>query len=168
MEYGFLFTCILCDLVVQSLWTQLSAPIEFVSQMSFMGLILSIRNDEVKEYGLRFLVLCLIMNLFHYDSYPVYLLSFGISVVIVKYWYRHIGSSFIEWLVIMTLALFIREFVMYLGLVMFHNYVGSFMFFMAKRGVWVILINLLLFKFVMNIRSFFHGLLIKRTRRDFQ
>lgn len=164
-----LYFCILIilDVCVASLWSHTSLSIQFVPYMSFMGLLVFARNDPVDAYIWRCLLLSFIMDLLHFGSFPVYFLSYGFGLIVVKLWYRHIGSSVFEWLVMMVIGLFVKEFVLYLTLSIIHNFNMSLMTFVASRSLWVILGNLILFPVVLQLRSMFNGLIVKRTYRDF-
>lgn len=145
----FIFFWLLVDFAVQSLANQrLFGPIVFVSQLHFLALLLMTNIDDRKEIVIKVLIISFIMDLFHYNSFPVFYISYGLSAILVRVWYRHIGSTLVETMVLMALGLFAKEIFLYGSLWVFLGTRFSLVDFLTTRSMIVILGNLVLFPLV--------------------
>ena len=108
------------------------------------------------------------MDLLHYQSFPVYYISYGASILLVRFWHKHISNSTFEKMLIVGIAIFIKEFILFKLL---ENHVGlnsSFMYFLSQRSFWIIMISILLLKVPMKIIELSDKLIKNHSKRHYQ
>lgn len=142
----YLGTLFLIDFIFQSIVVNFGvSSIHFVSQLHFVGLLLMARNDTYREILLRGVAACLFLDLIHYQSYPVLYLSYLIALVVVRFWYKHIGTSYFETLVMIMVGFFIKEVILWMALHLYLGFNSSFYTFVSLRSMWIVLGNAFFF-----------------------
>lgn len=140
---GLLF---LLDFIFQSIIVNYGvSSIHFVSQLHFVGLLLMARNDTYREILLRGALACFFLDLIHYESYPVLYFSYLIALVVVRFWYKHIGTSYFESLVMIMVGFFIKELILWMTLHLYLGFNSSLHTFISLRSMWIVLGNALIF-----------------------
>lgn len=136
----------LLDFLIQSVFNLTgSTRIFFVSQLHFMLLVLFAREDSRTEIVFKVLIMAFIMDLFEYQSFPVYYISYGIAIMVIRFWHRHISESYMEFVLLTGIGLFIKEVLLYATLTIQSQINMSFLNYLGSRTLWVILLNLILF-----------------------
>lgn len=142
---GLLLFLIMLDFLVQTIFNLRGFPeLMFVSQLHFMALLMMTKEDSRTDIIAKVVLVCFFMDLLHYQSFPIFYISYGISAIVIRIWYRHIGDTHLELSLLMALGLFIKEFVMYIVLIFLKNQNVMISDFLVNRAVWVVLGNLCL------------------------
>lgn len=154
--YGILLVLLLIiDFIIQSVFSlRMFRWIGFVSQLHFLGLLLMTDVDSRLEITLKVIVVAFVMDLFHYGSFPIYYISYGLSAMVVRIWYRHIGKTFVETTVLMAVGLFLKEVFLYASLYVFKGMHYPFTEFLATRSIWIIIGNLVLFPIAYSLFNY--------------
>lgn len=128
------------DFIFQSLFnTTHLTHIFFVSHLHFVGLVLYAREDDRVEITTKVLLVCLVMDLLQFKSFPVYYISYGLSILIIRFWHRHISDTYFERVLIVSLALFIKETLLF-NVLKFQGQVSiNYFMFLSSRSLWIIL-----------------------------
>lgn len=136
----------LLDFLIQSIFNLSgSTKIFFVSQLHFMLLVLFAREDSRTEIVFKVLIMAFIMDLFEYQSFPVYYIAYGISIMVIRFWHRHISESYMEFVLLSGIGLFIKEILLFVTLSIQSQINMSLLNYLGSRSLWIILFNLLLF-----------------------
>lgn len=122
-----------------------STRILVVSQLHFLLLVLFAREDSRTSIVVKVIVVALTMDLLQYKSFPVYYISYGIAIMVTRFWHRHISESYPELLLLGSVALFIKEILLFISLTLMNLTNMSVTTFIATRSLWVVLVNLILF-----------------------
>ena len=151
----FIFFWLIVDFAIQSFFDlRMFSAINYVSQLHFLALLLMTNIDSRKEIVVKVLIVAFVLDLFYYHSFPVYYVSYGLAAILVRIWYRHIGSTLIETSVLMAVGLFAKEVFLFLSLWVFLGIRYSLMDFLATRSLLVIVGNLVLFPLVYTSFAF--------------
>lgn len=165
MQAGFIATLLIMDMVFGSLITTLSpATITFISSLHFLGLILLLQNDSLLEIMMKVFLVSVWLDLNHIDSFPVFLFSYMITFLVIYKWRKYIGSTALEFTIMVILGLFLKEVLMYLALIMFKSYKGSIIGFVAYRSFWVIMGNLVFVPLVIWLHKQMHRAILQRAQ----
>lgn len=165
MQAAFLIILLLLDLLIGSVFSTFSTgSIVFVSSLHILGLVILAQNDNLVEMMVKVIAVTVWLDLNHIASYPVFLFSYVITFLIFYRWRKYVGSTSLEFLVMTILVLFIKEFMMYIALVMFKSYEGSLIGFIANRSFWVILGNVIFVPFVMWLHKQMHRIILQRAQ----
>lgn len=142
---GLLLLLIVLDFMVQTIFN-LGGFFElmFVSQLHFIALLMMTKEDSRADIIAKVVLVCFFMDLLHYQSFPIFYISYGISAIVIRIWYRHIGDTYLELSLLMALGLFIKEFAMYIVLYFLKDQNVLISDFLVNRAVWVVLGNLCL------------------------
>lgn len=142
---GLLLMLLTLDFLVQTVFNLRGFPeLMFVSQLHFMALLMMTKEDSRLEIFVKVILVCFFMDLVHYQSFPIFYISYGIAAIVIRIWYRHIGETHLELSLLMALGLFIKEFVMYILLYVLKDQNVLIRDFLVNRAVWVVLGNLCL------------------------
>lgn len=133
------------DYVVQNLFNGFGfEKIYFMSSLHFIALVIYSRKDERVYMTLKVLAVCFYLDLVHYNSFPVYYFSYGVSILIARIWHRHIGETYLEKTILVSLSIFIKEILLYLILNFKLDSYFTFSSFIVNRSLWVVIINAIL------------------------
>lgn len=150
-----IFILFVFDFVIQAVFNVAHIrPFFFVSQLHFIGLVLYAREDSRFEILTKVLAVSFIMDLFHYKSYPVYYISYGLSILVVRFWHRHISDSYLEKLLMVYLAIFMKETLLFYLLKIFEHINLSYFMFLSNRSIWIILFSSLLLPLALWVYNF--------------
>ncbi len=165
--HGLLLLSLLAlDFVIQAIFNSFGGPkILFVSQLHLLGLLMMTNKDNRFEITVKVLVVCFVMDMLHYQSFPIFYMSYGISAILIRIWYRHIGETVLELSLLMALGLFIKEAIMYAMIYIFKQQYIPFQTFLVDRTVWVIFGNLLFLPIVYRLFNYANKLIDKITYR---
>ena len=163
MHLFFIVVLLIADAFINAIGV--SFGINFVSvvgNLTFLGVILLMQNDDDKQTILKLFLLSLWMDLNHVNSFPIFLLSYLGTLVFIRYWKRHITTDLIEFSAVAILALFIKESIIYLLLGRIYQIEISYQTFFVERIFWVILINgLLVYPLLWFYKKIHHAILTK-------
>lgn len=81
----------------------------FVSNLGIVGLILSVRQMDLKSAMIVALVAGLIMDLTHYGYFLLYASVYVATVLLVRFWSNHVNDSRFELLILGILTIFVKE-----------------------------------------------------------
>ena len=110
MHFIFIASLLLLDTFISGIFNSIGfKQIFFVSNLAFLGIVLLIQNDSRKESILKAILLSFWMDLNHVDSFPVFFVSYTITILIMRLWQRQISGTYLEFSVIAVVALFIKE-----------------------------------------------------------
>ncbi|MEG0327567.1 MAG: hypothetical protein RR565_05825 [Erysipelothrix sp.] len=142
----------------------LSSKILFISNLHFLGLILLTQNDSKVESVVKAFLLGMWMDLTHVSTFPVFMIAYTGTIIILRWWDRHIGSSTFEYVLIGVVGLFIKEVALYILIVLTKNLQTSFMSFLAFRTFWVILGNVILCVIPLKLYQKMHSSILKQAQ----
>ncbi|NLW15832.1 MAG: hypothetical protein GX038_06230 [Erysipelothrix sp.] len=159
----------LIDFLLQSIFN-LSNPqhIQFVSNLHFIALVVYAREDDRTDIAIKVLLVSFFMDLIHLGSFPAYYLAYGISILVIRFWHRHVSDSYFEKMLIIGLALFIKEIVMFFALFVMGHVDVSITWFIANRSLWVILFNIVVFPIAYVIINKTNKLIKNYSKRHYQ
>ena len=110
MHFAFIVCLLMVDTVIAGVVNSLPVGnITFVSNLAFLGLILLIQTDSSKESIAKAALLSVWMDLNHISSFPVFFVSYVVTVLVMRVWQRQIGGNIIEFAIIAIVALFIKS-----------------------------------------------------------
>lgn len=157
------------DFIFQAVFNSLQLPsIFFVSQFHFIALVLYAREDSRVEILTKVIIVCFIMDLIHYQSFPIYYIAYGISILLIRFWHRHISDSFFEKMLIVGVALFIKEFLLFKTLEMYVGFNTTFMHFLSQRSFWIILVSVVFLKVPVKIIDLSEKMIKNYSKRHYQ
>ncbi len=134
------------DFIVQSIFNlSMSTRLLFVSQMHFILLVLYAREDSRDDIVLKVVLVAFFMDLIQYKSFPVYYISYGLAIMLIRFWHRHISDSYMEFVLLTGVALFVKEILLFMSLRIMNETTVGLTSFIVSRSLWVVLGNLLLF-----------------------
>lgn len=155
----------LLDLVFTSVFK--NVPIGnslFVSNLAFMGLVLLTRNDNIEDSVLKAAGLGLWMDMNHINSFPLYIVVYVVTILFVRTWSRYLGYNLGEFIVMVIIAIFFKEILLYIGLVLTQGYSIQFINYVSTRVFWVLLGNILLIPIVRKTYDIAHMQIVKRAK----
>lgn len=165
MHGVFLASLLVLDLIIGSLVVSLStSAVVFVSSLHFIGLILLMQNDDIVEIMVKVFLVSVWLDLNHIGSFPVFLIAYMTTFLIMYRWRKYVGSTIHELAIMVILGLFVKEVLMYVGLIMFQSYSGSLIGFITYRSFWVIFGNLVFVPLVIVIHKQMHRLIMQRAQ----
>lgn len=160
----YLISLFLIDLILSSLALAfLPKAILFVSNLHFMGILILSQNETKESSMLKALLFGLVMELIHVGTFPVFIISYTLSVVVIRQWERYLGFTVLEFLIMVVIALFIKEVIGYGLAVVLNNYAVSFFNFGATRLVWTIIGNVCILPIVFKGYKITHAAIMKRA-----
>lgn len=147
VQYLFVFVCFLIDGVLATLFPVglLNSSFHFIPSLGLCALVLVVRRMKMIDSILITLISGLVYSYFFTNTYFVYALIFLIITLIVKYWFRNVGDSFIECLVICTVTIFIKEILCYIIFTITNDLNLSITNWIIYRSFLTILLNDILF-----------------------
>lgn len=165
MHFFFLGALILLDTVITSVFSQVAGTsIHFISNLALLGIVLLIQNDNSGESILKALILSLWMDINHFNSFPIFFVSYILTVTIMRLWQRQITSNFTEFILIALVTLFVKEIIQYFMITQLININLSFGLFLAFRIVPTLIGNLLLVYPLLVFYKKIHHLILKQTQ----
>ncbi|WP_159636801.1 hypothetical protein [Erysipelothrix anatis] len=165
MHFVYIVILLCLDGVLNALGRQFLIPqFTFVSNMAFMGLIMLSQNDSREESIIKAMILGIWLEFNYMDSFPIFFVSFALTMLIVRLFDRHIGYSVSEFILLIIVSLFIKEIITYIMAWYSKGYNQEFMAFLAYRSFWVLLGNLMLIPIVRFGYSKMHQYILKKAQ----
>lgn len=160
----FLIVLFIIDLFISSVTkAYLPSSILFISNLHFMGILILGKNDPKETTLIRAIIFGVIMDLIHLDSFPIYMTSYVLSVLIIRMWDRYIGYSVFEFIIMVIIALFLKEFITFTCITLISSYSVSIPYFIGSRIIWVIIGNVILIPVVRKENAKVHMIILKRA-----
>ena len=165
MHFLFVSALAISDLVITSAFSHiLPSSIYVVSNLAFLGIILLIQNDSSNESIFKAALLSLWMDINHINTFPIFFVSYVVTVAIMRLWQRQITSNFMEFSVIALVAIFLKEslqfFMMTRGLDMNVSYIN----FLSFRVMPSIMVNILLIYPLLVFYKKIHHVILSQTQ----
>lgn len=165
MHFLFLGALIIADTVITSVFSQLSgSSFHYVSNLAFLGIILLIQNDNSRETLFKAAILSIWMDLNHVNSFPIFFVSYILTVTIMRLWERQITSSFMEFAVIALVALFIKDSLQYILVTQLLHVNLSYALYVAYRTVPSLIGNLLMVYPILVFYKKIHHVILNQTQ----
>lgn len=165
MHFLFLGALILADTLITSVFSQIAgSSIHFISSLALLGIVLLIQNDNSGESILKALILSLWMDINHFNAFPIFFVSYILTITIMRLWQRQITSNFTEFILIALVTLFIKETIQYFMMTQIMNINLGFNLFLAFRMVPTLIGNLLLTYPLLVFYKKIHHLILKQTQ----
>lgn len=160
----FLVILFVLDLAINSFaMSFMPSRIIFISNLHFMGILILSQHESKESSLIKAVVFGILMELIHSGTFPVYIIAYIISIVLIRIWERYIGYSAIEFVIMVVIGLFLKEVLIYGLAVILNHYTVSFFNFIATRVFWVIAGNVLLIPIVRKGYSMTHKAIMKRA-----
>ena len=165
MHFVFVSVLALIDLVITSFFNVvIPLPLYFVSNLAFLGIVLLIQNDSSTESIMKAALLSLWMDLNHVNSFPVFFVSYVITITLMRLWQRQINSSFLEFSIIAVVALFIKETIKFTMILQTMNMTMGYSVYLAYYILPTILLNLVFIYPILVFYKKIHHLILSRTQ----
>lgn len=165
LHFSFLFILMLLDLLLDAFIGQiLPAPFVFVPKLTFIGLVLLMQNENIEKTLLKGVLLAIWMDLNHLDSFPIFLISYIVTLSILSYWKRHISTNLIEFGTISIVAMFIQESLAFMIAQKVYALKMTAPYFLAYRMFWVVMVNILFIPLVLNLYKRIHHAILSKTQ----
>lgn len=165
LHFSFLFVLMLADVLLNAILTQvLPGSFIFSPKLTFIGLVLLMQNENVEKTLLKGVFLSMWMDLNHLSSFPIYLISYLLTILLVSYWKRHISTNIIEFSTIALVAIFIQENIAFLIAKNIHQIQMSYQYFLAFRFFGIAIFNILLIPLILNLYKRVHHAILAKTQ----
>ncbi|CAM2794057.1 hypothetical protein ERTO105960_03195 [Erysipelothrix tonsillarum] len=165
MHFLYILVLLVLDSIFNSIFMQLGlTSITFVSSLHFLGLMLLTQNDSPTESIVKAVLLGVWMDLCHIGSFPLFFVSYSVTIAILRVWDRYIGTSTLEFLVLAVIGLFIKEMLIFGMLPLVKGVSYSLITFISTRTLWVIIGNLILLPIAMTLYKWMHRLIMQRVQ----
>lgn len=163
MHFLFVSALALIDLVLTSLFANVfPSSIYLISNLAFLGIVLLIQNDSTRESIVKAALLALWMDINHLNSFPVFLVTYVLTVSIMRLWQRQINNSFLEFSIIAVVALFIKETIKYMMVLQMMSATMGYSIYLSKYILPTILSNLIfIFPLILFYKKIHHLILSK-------
>lgn len=163
-HFIFLTALFIIDLIINSITAAyIPHQIRFISNLHFMGILILSQHESKEQSLFKAFVFGIIMELIHVNSFPIYILSYTLTVAIILQWERYLGFSVLEFLITIVIALFIKETMIYALVYIMNTHSVYFFNFLAARVFWVIIGNVMLSFIVFKGYKRTHQAILKRA-----
>lgn len=165
MHFGYIVLLVLMDNIGNAvLGSVLPTSIVFVSNLSFLGLLLLTQNESPTESIIKAGLLGIWMDLNHVGTFPMFFSAYTLTILTVRIWDRYMGTSALEFIVVSVIALFIKELILYFEIITFKHVSLGLMSYISIRTFWVIILNILMIPIVRYLYKQMHRLIMKRAQ----
>ncbi|CAM3566851.1 hypothetical protein ERUR111494_00390 [Erysipelothrix urinaevulpis] len=165
MHFAFIVCLLMVDTVIAGVVNSLNiGNITFVSNLAFLGLILLIQTDTSKESVIKASLLSMWMDLNHINSFPIFFVSYVLTVLLMRIWQRQIGGNIVEFAIIAIVALFIKESLTFILITNLNNIHMTYLDFIGQRMFWVIIINALFVYPLLEFYKKIHSIILNKTQ----
>ncbi|EFY09762.1 hypothetical protein PT250_06505 [Erysipelothrix rhusiopathiae] len=165
MHFLYIVVLLVLDSIFNAIFTQLGlSSLTFVSSLHFLGLMLLTQNDSQTESIIKAILLGIWMDLCHIGSFPMFFVSYSITIALLRVWDRYIGTSTFEFLVLAVIGLFIKEMLIFGMLPLVKGVSYSLITFISTRTLWVIIGNLILLPIAMTLYKLMHRMIMQRVQ----
>lgn len=160
----YLVVLLLIDLVINSFaMSFLPNKILFISNLHFMGILILSQHESKESTLIKALIFGFVMELMHLGTFPVFIIAYTLSIVIIRIWERYIGFSVIEFIIMVVIGLFLKEMFIYGLSFVFNGTTNSIFSFIATRVFWVTIGNVFLIPIIRVGYQLTHKAIMKRA-----
>lgn len=152
------------DVVLGSILQQFPILQGASASLHFIGLIVLSKTDSVKDSILKAFLVSLWLDINHIGTFPIFAVSYILTLIFVQSWNRHVGNTLFELSVQVVVALFVREMLVWAMLPFVKNIYYSPLDFIAEYGVWTLLINVMFVPFVFHLNQKLHHYVLQRNQ----
>lgn len=164
-QYLFLAFLMFCDTVLAVIFNNIGlSNINFISSMAFIGLLLFQQTDSKADLAIKIVIVGFWMELNHVDSFPMFLASYLLTFIIMGLLKQFIGTEIQEFYILVILAVSLKEFIMYLLLVLFKGVHINLINFIVQRSFWVIIGALVVVPFVVSLNKKMHRKILEKAQ----
>lgn len=162
----YLFLLILCiiDNYLGVFYHQFPWFIHASSLLSLLGILILSKTETFREVLFKTLFISLIMDVTHYQSFPIFLISNLLAVVFLDSWNRHIGTSSLELAVQAIVIIMIREMVIWILLPYTKGVSYPLFTYLAQFVVWTVILNLIMLPLVIRMNKQIHHYVLQRNQ----
>lgn len=165
LHFLYLGLLIILDLILSTVYHQFPFLLATSSNLALIGLIVLSKTEAVTNTILKGLVLALVWDLLHIQSFPIFMISITLSLLFAQSWNRHIGSSTLEIMVQSAVTLFLKQSIIWLLLPLVKGIsISYFPDFMQEYILWTVLINMLWVPFVLWLNAKMHRLILQSNQ----
>ncbi len=164
----FLVTLLIFDASLTLLFDRMGLnPFLFISSMHFIALILMAQNESFLETMGKTTLVALWLEMNHVGSLPVFFVSYILTMSVIYFIQEKVGTETSYFLVLLMIALSLKEVIVYFLLVFTQNLVISPGSFIAYRSFWLIFGNILLSPIIIALNKYVHRFILQRTQNNY-
>ncbi|QIK70213.1 hypothetical protein G7062_07885 [Erysipelothrix sp. HDW6C] len=164
-HFAYVVVMLLLDSIINAVFRQFAwSHITFISNLAFMAILLLTQNDSREETIIKAGLLGIWMDLNHIASFPIFFIAYTVTVVMVRLWDRHIGTTALEFVVMVIIAIFVKEIITFVLIYFLKGFNQSLAQFMSTRIFWVVLGNIALIPVVRYGYNVMHKQILKRAQ----
>lgn len=165
LHFSFLFILMIIDVIVDAFFVQIiPSPFVFSPKLTFLGLVLLMQNENLEKTLLKGAVLSVWMDLNHLSSFPIYLISYLLTLFILSYWQRHVSTNFVEFSTIALVAMFLQENIAFSIAKNIHHLNMTYQYFLAFRFFWIAVLNILFIPLILSLYKRIHHAILTKTQ----
>lgn len=165
MHFLFVSTLAISDLVVTSAFSHiLPSSIYVVSNLAFLGIILLIQNDSNNESILKAALLALWMDINHINTFPIFFVSYVVTVAVMRLWQRQITSTFMEFSIIALVSIFLKESIQFILITRALDMNVTYINYLSFRMMPSIIVNILLVYPLLVFYKKIHHVILNQTQ----
>ena len=164
----FVIVLLIFDAIVTLLFDRLGLnPFVFISSMHFIALILMAQNESFLETISKTALVALWLELNHVGSLPVFFVSYILTMTVIYFVQEKVGTETSYFLVLLMIALSLKEIIVYLLLIFSQNVIISPSSFITYRSFWLIFGNILLSPLIIALNKYVHRFILQRTQNNY-
>ena len=164
----FLVTLLIFDASLTLLFDRMGLnPFLFISSMHFIALILMAQNESFLETMGKTTLVALWLEMNHVGSLPVFFVSYILTMSVIYFIQEKVGTETSYFLVLLMIALSLKEVIVYFLLLFTQNLVISPGSFIAYRSFWLIFGNILLSPIIIALNKYVHRFILQRTQNNY-
>lgn len=163
-QYLFVFLAFVLDGVINTLFpiNNMSLSIQFIPCIGLCALVISVKNMKMLDSLLMTIIFGLFYSYFYTNTLFLNVVIFILVVLITKFWFRNVGNSFFESVVVCSAAIFIKELLLYIFYSIDYQSTISFNFWLFNRVAFTILINDILFGIIYMFNTYKENYILRR------
>lgn len=116
INLGFVFLCFMIDAILQTIF-----PVDFemrrlffVSSCGVVGLMLVVQDMKFNAAWILAFTVGLILDLSHYGYFLLNAFVLMITIIALRYWSNQVNSSLLEFMTLSIVAIFTKEFLIFI------------------------------------------------------
>lgn len=169
MIWHFLYVlcCFILDQVLILLFpsSYLLQQMIFIPSLGFCAILLTVRKFDLLSGVLFAFGFGLFYELFFSQTFMIYPLVYSLCVLLLKYWSKQVGYSLVESMLLCSILVFVKDFIVYLLMLVSNMTKLSFMNWLCNIELFSIGINTILIIFIFLILNRKDDLLMRKNIR---
>ena len=125
------------------------------------------QNESFLETMGKTTLVALWLEMNHVGSLPVFFVSYILTMSVIYFIQEKVGTETSYFLVLLMIALSLKEVIVYFLLVFTQNLVISPGSFIAYRSFWLIFGNILLSPIIIALNKYVHRFILQRTQNNY-